>query len=452
VRALSGPVLTAPQMRAAEIDCGVPLLELMERAGAALAEAAWRFGAGAPVLVLCGPGNNGGDGYVAARVLAAQGAEVAVAMSGPPTTDLARAAADNWIGPVRALTDVAPAPVLIDALFGTGMKRSLAPEIATPLHRLADAAHFVIAADLPSGLSTDDGRDLGAAQADLTVAMGAAKPVHLLQPGAAKCGRVLIAEIGISASSDWNVLERPRLLAPRPDDHKYTRGMVAIVPGEMAGAATLGASAAARLAGYTILCGKGDAPASVVRRGLDKTLSDPKLNAILIGPGLGDTADNRAKFDAVLASSVPLVLDAGALALVKAIDIKERPHPVILTPHEGEFERLFGVLPGSKADRAQAAAARCGHTVILKGADTVIASADGRVTFAPAASPWLASAGTGDILAGIAVAMLGQGMPAHDAACSAVWLHAAAARRAGPALIADDLPAHLAAALAECLD
>lgn len=451
MRALSGPVLTAAQMRAAEIDCGVPLSELMERAGAALAEAAWRFGAGAPVLVLCGPGNNGGDGYVAARVLAAQGAEVAVAMSGPPTTDLARAAAEKWRGPVRALTDASPAPALIDALFGTGMKRGLAPDIAMPLHRLSDAAHFVIAADLPSGLSTDDGRDLGAAQADLTVAMGAAKPVHLLQPGAAKCGRVLIADIGISARSDWNVLGRPHLAAPRPDDHKYTRGMVAIVPGEMAGAATLGASAAARLAGYTIFCGKGDAPASVVRRGFEKTLADPKLDAMLIGPGLSDTADNRTQLAAALASHVPLVLDAGALALVSAADLKGRAAPLILTPHEGEFERLFGVLPGSKADRAQTAAARCGHTVILKGADTVIASPGGQLTFAPAASPWLASAGTGDVLAGIAAAILGQGLPPHEAACVAVWLHGEAARLAGVGLMTDDLPAHLPAALSACL-
>jgi ADP-dependent NAD(P)H-hydrate dehydratase / NAD(P)H-hydrate epimerase len=451
VRPLSGPVLTAAQMRAAEIDCGVPLPELMERAGAALADAAWRFGSGAPVLVLCGPGNNGGDGYVAARLLAERGAKVRVAISGPSASDLARAAAAKWNGPVEDLADVQPAPVLIDALFGTGMTRPLAPDIATPLYQLANAAQFVIAADLPSGLSTDDGGDFGAVAADLTIAMGAAKPVHLIQPGAAKCGHVLIADIGIAATSNWNVLQRPRLSAPGPGDHKYTRGMVAIVPGDMAGAATLGATAAARLAGYTVLCGKGDAPASIVRRGLDKTLSDAKLNAILIGPGLSNTPENRAKLDAVFASQVPLVLDAGALALANADQMKIRAAPVILTPHEGEFARLFGLLPGSKADRAQAAAALCGHTVILKGADTVIASPDSRVTFAPAASPWLASAGTGDVLAGITVAMLGQGMPAHDAACAAVWLHAEAARRAGPALIADDLPARLPEALASCL-
>lgn len=451
MRGLSGPVLTVARMRAAELDCGIPLPELMERAGAALAEATWRFGSGAPVLVLCGPGNNGGDGYVAARLLAERGADVRVAANAPPGTDLATAAASRWHGKIMPLTDALPAPVLIDSLFGTGMTRTLAPETAEPLRRLAAAARFVIAADLPSGLSTDDGADLGGASADLTVAMGALKPVHLLQPGAAKCGRVLVADIGIAASSDWNVLQRPLLAAPGPQDHKYTRGMVAVVPGDMAGAATLGVSAAVRLAGYTVLCGKGDAPASVVRRGLDKTLSDPKLNAILIGPGLSDTTDNRAKMNAVLASQVALVLDAGALALIEPDDLDKRPTPVILTPHDGEFERLFAMLPGSKADRAQAAALRCGQTIILKGADTVIASHDGRVTFAPAASPWLASAGTGDILAGVALAMLGQGMPAHDAACAAVWLHAAAARRAGPGLIADDLPAHLPAALAECL-
>lgn len=451
MKALSGPVLTAAQMRAAEIDCGVPLPELMERAGAALAEAAWRFGAGAAVLVLCGPGNNGGDGYVAARLLAERGTHVSVAAVSAPKTELAKAARARWTGPVTSLTDAVPAPVMLDALFGTGLTRRLDEDLGTALWMLYALTETIIAADLPSGMGTDDGTTLGAIPADVTIALGAVKPAHLLQPAAAMCGRVLIADIGIAAHSDWNVLERPRLSAPRPDDHKYTRGMVAIVPGEMAGAATLGASAAARLAGYTVLCGKGDAPASVVRRGFKKTLADPKLNALLIGPGLSDTTDNRTKLVDALASHVPLVLDAGALALMKAGDLNGRAAPVILTPHEGEFERLFGVLPGSKADRAQAAAEQCGHTVVLKGADTVIASPGRRVTFAPAASHWLASAGTGDVLAGIAVAMLGQELPAHEAACAAVWLHGEAARQAGSGLIADDLPRHLPAALSACL-
>ena len=447
---LAGPVLTAAQMRAAELACGVPLDVLMERAGAALAEAVWRFGNGAPTLVLCGPGNNGGDGYGAARLLAARGLTVRVAASAPPQTDLAQHAAALWAGAVEPLVEAAPAPVLVDCLFGTGLSRALEPATATPLARLAQAAHHVIAADLPSGVDTDDGGNLGAVRADLTIAFSAAKPAHLLQPAATLCGRVLVADIGIRVTGDMAVLARPHLPAPGPQDHKYTRGMVAVVPGEMAGAATLGVTAAARCAGYTVFCGKGDAPASIVRRSFAATIADPRLDAMLIGPGLGDTPDNRDKLATALASEVALVLDAGALALVTPEQLKARAAPTLLTPHEGEFVRLFGALAGSKIDRALAAARVSGAGIVFKGADTVIATPDGRVALAPAASPWLASAGTGDVLAGIVAGMLARGLEPHDAATTAIWLHGEAARRAGPGLIADDLPAHLPAALAAC--
>nr|MBA3898054.1 NAD(P)H-hydrate epimerase [Sphingomonadaceae bacterium] len=224
---LGGPVLTAADMRAAEAACGIPLAELMERAGAALAEAAWRFGNGAPVLVLCGPGNNGGDGYVAARLLAAHGLCVRVAASGPSATDLAKNAAALWTGPVETL-DASSAPVLVDALFGTGLTRPLAPGIRDPFHRLTKAARFVIAADLPSGVSTAADADLRAAKTNLTLAFAAAKPAHLLQPSASLCGRVMIADIGIGigVASEATVLARPDLPTPGPADHKYTRGYV----------------------------------------------------------------------------------------------------------------------------------------------------------------------------------------------------------------------------------
>lgn len=443
---LSGPVLTAAEMRAAELACGVPLGELMERAGSELAEAAIRFGHGAQVLVLCGPGNNGGDGYVAARILAERGIAVRVAARDEPKTELSKAARNRWVGPVERLAEAAPAPIVVDALFGTGLTRPLDIEWRDALVRLRGEARFVIAADLPSGVGCDNGEDFGAVTADLTLAFGTAKLAHLLQPAMSRCGRVTIADIGVLAPSQIKVLRRPRLSAPGPDANKYTRGMVAVIAGEMAGAATLGVTAAAHLAGYTVLCGKGDAPAAVVRRGFGAVLEDSKLGAMLIGPGLSDTPENRAKLDAALASRVPLVIDAGALSIVQPIALRREP-ATILTPHEGEFVRLFGRLDGSKIDRAQAAAASSGTTLIFKGSDTVIASPDGRVTLAPSASPWLATAGTGDVLSGIATGMLGRGLGAHDAACAAVWLHGEVARRAGAGFIADDLSQYIPAAL-----
>lgn len=446
---LGGPVLTAAEMRAAEAASGVALDVLMERAGAALAEAVWRFGGGQPVLVLCGPGNNGGDGYVAARLLAERGLPVRLAASAPPATELARNAAAAWRRDVEDVIGAEPAPVIVDALFGTGLSRPLTAELRASLHRLVSSATLTIAADLPSGVGTDDGGDLGMARADITLGFAAAKPAHLLQPSAAGCGRVLIADIGCPVASRTEVLRRPVLAAPGPADHKYTRGMVAVVPGEMAGAASLGVTAAARIAGYTVFCGKGDAPHSVVRRGFEKMLADPKLGGLLIGPGLADTTENRARLDAALASPLPLILDAGALGLVTSMRLR-RHAATIVTPHEGEFGRLFGERTGSKLERARQAAAESGAVVILKGSDTVIASPDGRAAIAPMASPWLATAGTGDVLAGIASGLLARLHDPHDAACAAVWLHAEAARRAGPALIADDLAAHLPAALAAC--
>jgi len=443
VTPLSGPVLTAAQMLAAERDSGVPLSELMERAGGALAEAVWRFGNGAPTLVLCGPGNNGGDGYVAARLLAARGLDVRVAALDGPKTGLAKAARASWVGDVETLADARPAPVLVDALFGTGLTRNMEEDYGGPLRALGAKAQRVIAADVPSGIGSDDGSVIGAPGADITIAFAAAKPGHLLQPAAALCGRVLVADIGIAVHSDVMVLAKPDLAPPGPTDHKYTRGMVAVVPGVMRGAATLSVTAAAHLAGYAILCGEGDAPAAVVRRPFEATLSDPKLGALLIGPGLHETPENAIRVAAALASRVPIVLDAGAIAMVSSAGLR-RDAPTVITPHEGEFARAFPALTGSKIERARAAAIETGATVVLKGSDTVIASPDGRVALCPAASAWLATAGTGDVLAGIVVAMLGRGLGAHAAACAAVWLQGEAARRAGPGLIADDLPRHLA--------
>ena len=447
---LAGPVLTAAEMSAAERACGIPLNELMNRAGATLAEAALRFGGGAPVLVLCGPGNNGGDGYVAARVLAERGVDVRIAALQSPKTDLAQAACARWTGPIASLESADPAPVIIDALFGTGLTRPLDRNVKSALVRLTSASRLVVAADLPSGLGTDDGADLGAQAASITLAFGSAKPAHLLQPASALCGRVLVADLGIRACSSVSGLTKPKLNAPTASDHKYTRGMIAVVAGVMPGAATLSVTAAAHLAGLAVLCGDAAAPAAVVRRNFDAALADPKLNALLIGPGLAPMRDSHVQLMAALASPVRLVVDAGALDLMKPEDLR-RAASTILSPHEGEFQRLFGPIPGSKIDRARTAAEQSGATIIYKGSDTVIASPDGRVTLTPSTSPWLATAGTGDVLAGIAVAMLGQGLDPHDAACAAVWLHGEAARRAGFGFIADDLCRHIPAALTAAL-
>jgi hydroxyethylthiazole kinase-like uncharacterized protein yjeF len=443
---LSGPVLTAAEMQAAERACGVPLDELMERAGQALANAAIRFGNGQPVLVLCGPGNNGGDGYVAARLMAACGLPVRVAASGEPTTDLAREARALWDGPIDGLEIADPAPVLIDALFGTGLRRPLDPALTATLKRLTEHARFTIAADLPSGLASDDGADLGAAHADVTIAFGAAKPAHLLLPGAAKCGTVLVADIGINASSQANVLGRPHLRAPGPEDHKYTRGMVAVGGGAMPGAGALAVRAAARSgAGYAVALGiDRTLPDAVVSRpvsDLGIVLADKRLKALVIGPGLG--AGREGTLKEALASDVPLVVDGDGLA-----GFARRDAPTILTPHAGEFDRLFGRSDASKLDRARDAARAANATVVFKGADTVIASPDGRATLSPTGNAWLSTAGTGDVLAGITGAMLARGLDPHDAACAAVWLYAEAAHQSGPALMADDLSAHLPAAIA----
>ena len=454
----SHSILTAAEMRAAEdvvIANGTSVAELMERAGAAVADAVWRYGGERPTLILCGPGNNGGDGYVAARLLQARGLDVRVAAIREPKAPAAIEARRGWTGPVEALGDAVSAPVLVDALFGTGLARPLEPAIAQPLARLAEEAKFRIAVDLPSGVGTDDGAALGAVQADLTLALGAMKPAHLLQPAAALCGVVRTADIGVEAESRCWSLAKAQLSAPSPTAHKYSRGMVAVVGGAMAGASMLSAKAAMRIAGYVAIVGaKRTGPDALVHRRWEDVAEDHRIGALLIGPGLGRGEKAQAALNLAHATDHPLILDADALTLLADGDFDQfraRPRPAILTPHEGEFQRLFGTLPGSKIERARAAAVQSNAVIILKGADTVIAAPDGRVVIAPLAPGWLASAGTGDVLAGIAAALLAHVGDPFWAACDAVWLHNEAARVAGPGLIADDLPALLPTAVARCL-
>ncbi len=429
---------------------------LMDRAGRAVAEAAWRFGGGRPTLILCGPGNNGGDGYVAARYLAGKGVDVRVAAWGEPGTAAAAAARKDWQGSIAGLEEAESAPVLVDALFGTGLKRPLADPIQLSLDRLTHAAPFTIAVDVPSGVGCDDGACLGGVPANLTLALGALKPAHVLQPAADLCGIVRIADIGVKATSALALLTRPRLSVPGPESNKYKRGLVGIIGGGMPGAAALSAAAAARIAGYVQLAGGDGArlPNAVVLKPLASILEDRRVGALLVGPGLGRDTKARQHVERALATNLPLVLDADALMALNPQDfpsLTRRSPAAVMTPHAGEFAALFGKMRESKIASARQAALASGAIIVLKGADTVVACPDGRAWVAQASTGWLASAGTGDVLAGMIAAFVANGREPGEAAAAAVWLHAEAARIAGPALIADDLPRHIPAAMAACL-
>lgn len=451
------PILTAEAMRSAEqavIDQGVSVETLMERAGAALAEAALRYAGPIPALVLCGPGNNGGDGYVAARHLAQRGVNVRVAALADPKSEAAKWARSQWQGEVESLSEeTSAAHLLIDALFGTGVRNGLEPILIKQLWSLCDRADVSVACDLPSGVHSDSGAELSVVpKFDLCVTFGALKPAHRLMPSMAKCGRVVVAAIGIEAQSEWNEIGPPRLPPLDPAGHKYDRGMVECVAGAMPGAIALAATAAARAgAGYVRIRSDThvpNVPAAVVQ-GQQGSLDDARIGALLIGPGLGRDTEAWSKIELVLhgSMSAPVIADGDALWLFAEMGFGELRSPAILTPHAGEFNHMFGD-SGSKAEAALSAAKRTGITIVYKGPDTLVAAPDGRLGFAPPAPAWLATAGTGDVLAGMVAAMVARGMPAFEAASAAVWLHGRAAGIAGPAMIADDLAAAIPQALA----
>lgn len=480
-------LLTVSQMGQADaltIAAGRPGEVLMAAAGQAVCDAVRARWSPRGTVVLCGPGNNGGDGWVVARLLQAAGWPVRVASLVSPAAlqgdaMLARA---GWAGPVAAVEPAVldDAALVVDALFGAGLARGL----QGPAAEVLAAAHArglpIVAVDVPSGVWGDTGVADGAVPCALTVTFFRAKPAHLLLPARELCGELVVADIGIADAvlpqlgiAVWEnqpALWRPAWPAMATQSHKYHRGHAVVWGGaRMTGAPRLAARAAARVgAGLTTVCVP-DAAWSVYAAALDcimvhpvagapgeglaALLADPRHRAVLVGPGAlgGHDADVvRGLVQAALASGRAVVLDADALTVFAAepaalaAAIQARPErPVVLTPHEGEFARLVGdhVPPGSdKLTRARAAARLTGAIVLLKGADTVVAAPDGRASINRHAPATLATAGSGDVLAGLVLGLLAQGMPAWEAASAAVWLHGDAAHAFGPGLIADDLP------------
>lgn len=450
------PLVTAAAMRAAEaaaIAAGTPALTLMERAadGAARAIMAWRPARAATIL--CGTGNNGGDGYGIAVALAQAGVAVTVAADGPPRDPTAAAMAARWTGPVVALADAPPAPLIIDALFGIGLDRPLAAAHQAVLDRLRGQGH-VVAIDIASGLQADHGAALGRPlAAGLTVCFGAIKPGHVLGEGPDVSGRLVLVDIGVPMPDGMAMIGPPRLIGPARTAHKYDRGWVLMMEGVAGhgGAAGLSALAALRTgAGLVTIAGEGEiSPAlALMRRSDDEAaalLNDQRLGCVIIGPGMEADARARGWLKRLTWAGKPLVIDAGALRLLAEGPVGA---PAVLTPHEGEFVRMFGPIGPDRIAAVQKAAGITDAVVLLKGPATIIAAPDGRVAINSHGAPWLATAGSGDVLAGMIAALLAQGLPVFEAAGAAVWLHGEAGRRLGPGGIADDLVALLPAVLA----
>lgn len=467
-------VLNVRQMGEADrlaVAAGMDTDELMEHAGWAVKSHIEQRWSSCPVVVLCGPGSNGGDGFVAARLLAEAGWLVRIALLGEREhlKGAARHHAELWRGDVEPLNPGAldGAELIVDALFGAGLSRALEGAAAETLAAAASRKLPIVAVDVPSGLMGDTGEVLGAVAAVLTVTFFRKKPGHLLLPGRSLCGEVVVADIGTPAS----VLEQiapdtfendPGLwLAqlPRPDDggNKYTRGHALILGGyPMTGAARMAARAAARAgAGLTTIAVSevalpiyATALTSVMVRPIvapedfQHLLDDRRFTAFLIGPGAGIGDETRSRVQAMMETGRPTVLDADALTSFEHdpdLLFRGVAGAWVLTPHDGEFRRLFDPA-GDKLTRTRTAARLSGAIVVLKGSDTVIADPDGRAIINANAPPTLATGGSGDVLSGIVLGLLAQGMEPFLAAAAAVWLHGAAATEFGPGLIAEDLP------------
>ncbi len=481
-------LLTAQEMAAADraaVSAGVAGERLMARAGAAVARVIRQRWPVQPVLVLCGPGNNGGDGFVVARLLAESGWPVRLMLLGDVARlqgDAAEAAA-RWTGDILPWepTAVGDVGLVVDAILGAGLMRELGEPVLAMLDAVRRSGAAVCAVDVPSGIDGSTGAVRGdALQADCTVTFFRRKPGHLLYPGRGLCGQVELADIGIPESI-WPALSPVITAANHPDlwldglpgakasGHKYDRGHLLVLGGEsMTGAARLAARAAQRMGAGLVTVAAPPAVWPVYASALESImvatcghdgaddwpdlLADTRRNALLLGPGLGIGSLQRARVLAALATQRACVLDADALSAFahEPQTLLSRLHDrVVLTPHEGEFARLFGQEPSNKLERARRAAALGGAVVVLKGADTVIAAPDGRAIINHNAPPALATGGTGDVLAGMIAGLLARGAEPFVAASAAVWMHGRAAGRIGSGLIADDLLAVLQEVQAE---
>jgi NAD(P)H-hydrate epimerase len=482
-------LLDSEQMAQADrltVESGIDAIALMENAGRPVAQEIISRWARRPVLVLCGPGSNGGDGFVAARRLTEADWPVRVALL-VPREQLRGVAAHHaalWRGPIEPVAPAAldGAELVVDALFGAGLSRPLEGAAALTLAAAAARGMTLIAVDVPSGLMGDTGANAGAVPCVLTVTCFRKKPAHLLQPGRSLCGELVVADIGTPASVFGEVRpdtfeNDPALWAGalpllQPDGNKYTRGHALVWGGwPSTGAARMAARAAARAGAGLVTIAMPEVALPVYAAALesimvspvaqtgdlDRLLADPRYSGLLIGPGAGTGPDTRAHVLSMLKAGRAAVLDADALTTFKDDPgslwraLAGRGATTVLTPHDGEFARLFGACmadaPGDKLARARAGARLSGAIVVLKGSDTVIAAPDGRAIVNANAPPSLATAGAGDVLAGIVLGLLAQGMEPFLAAAAAVWLHGAAAARFGPGLMAEDLPDLLPAVL-----
>ncbi len=470
------PPAVMAQVDADTIAAGTPGTVLMERAGRAVAQAVVERFSPRPVHLLCGPGNNGGDGFVAARRLRAAGWPVRLACLVPIDRLKGDAAwaASCFDGPVEPLTPgfLEGAGVAVDALFGAGLSRDIEGTAREVIACLLERRTPVVAVDVPSGVDGATGRVRGIApKATVTVTFGCAKPGHFLLPGRLHCGELRIADIGLEEAAlrahDLGLrrnhpdLWRHLLRRRTPLDHKYRFGHAYVVGGPAAttGAARMAAEAALRIGAGLVSVVCEDTALSIYACHLTtvmtkpfagedqfrERLRDPRVTALLIGPGAGVSEATRRRTEEVLGTGRPTVLDADALTV-----FRDRPEELfallrancVLTPHDGEYARLFP-FSGDRLKRARSAAERSGAIVLLKGGDTVVAAPDGRATILADAPAELATAGTGDVLAGILTGLLAQGMPAFEAACAATWIHAEAARRLARPFIAEELPSAL---------
>jgi hydroxyethylthiazole kinase-like uncharacterized protein yjeF len=471
------------------IASGIPGATLMAHAGRAVADVVTaRYPLGTRIAIVAGPGNNGGDGFVAARRLAERGYPVRVLFHGDRERlkgDAAQAA-QSWTGPTERASAQAlsGAQVIVDALFGAGLDRAIEGEARDLIEAINAQSAPVVAVDLPSGVNGSTGAIMGTAvKARETVTFFRRKPGHLLLPGRLQCGRVTLSDIGIPASvldtiKPRTVMNAPALWqdhfpVPQVSGHKYSRGHALVMSGGLTstGAARLAARGALRAgAGLVTLATPREALAvnaaaslSIMVRPCDgpddfsALLADRRINAVVIGPGGGVGETTRALVLHALDQERALVLDADAITSFvddpkKLFTSLKRHHEslAILTPHEGEFVRIFNVKDQKapvkqKLEECRDASHEAGAVVVLKGADTVVAAPDGRAAIAANAPAWLATAGSGDVLAGMIGGLRAQGMPAFEAACAGVWLHGECGSEAGPGLIAEDLPEQIPA-------